>query len=87
VKIKESGNIACLLEPGLTNIPITSEVEIKCTVNKATHDPETGTCNVLCEVFGPIGLNASFAEKETPKDAWELITLKGKPNKDIFIDD
>jgi hypothetical protein len=86
VKSVVKGTIACLLLPGLTNIPITGEVEIKCEINTTTHDAVTGTCNVLCEDFGKIGLTSTLDGK-TETDAWEQITLKGKLNKDIFIDD
>jgi hypothetical protein len=86
VKTSLKGILACLLLPGLTNIPVTGEVEVRCEVNTTTHDPVTGTCNVLCENFGKIGLTSTLDGK-TEVDSWLNITLKGKLNKDIFIDD
>jgi hypothetical protein len=78
-----AGVIECLVGPGLV---VTSKVEVLCKVNATTHDPERGTCNVLCEDFGTVGLEADL-NGTTFKDAWELIHLEGTTNKPIFIDD
>jgi hypothetical protein len=86
VKSKVKGVLACLLLPGLANVQITEKVTINCEVNITTHDPVTGTCTVLCEDLGKIGLIATFDGK-TETDAWENIRLEGSLNKDIFIDD
>ena len=85
VKSKVKGVLGCLL-PGLENIPITAELTIKCEINKTTHDPVTGTCTVLCEDLGKIGL-ISTLDGKTEVDSWENVELKGNLNKDIFIDD
>ena len=86
VKSKVTGVVACLLLPGLANVQTTEEVTLKCEVNKETHDAVTGTCTVLCEDLGKIGL-VSTLDGSTKTDSWENIELKGKLNKDIFIDD
>jgi hypothetical protein len=86
VKAKIKGTVACLFLPGLQNIPTTAEVEDKCEVNKVSHDATTGTCNVLCEDFGKIGLTAAL-NGIAEVDSWVAVTLKGKLNKDIFLDD
>ena len=86
VKSKVKGTIACLLSPGLENIPVTAEVTLKCEVNATTHDAVTGTCTVLCEDLGKIGV-LSTLNGTTEVDSWEQIELKGKLTKDIFIDD
>jgi hypothetical protein len=86
VKFGIKGTMVCLLEPGLVNVPITTEVTIVCTVKKETHDPETGSCAVLCEDLGAIGL-ISTLDGTNKVDSWEEIELKGKLSKDIFIDD
>jgi hypothetical protein len=86
LKVKVTGVVACLLLPGLVNIPVTTEVEVTCKVNTTTHDRETGECNVLCTEYGGVlGLTAEYGTEKL--DAWELVTLKGKANKDIYIDD
>lgn len=84
VKLPVKGTFGCLLSPGLVNIPATKEVEILCKVNLEQDDPETGSCVVSCTELteDPFLLNVLGFE-----DAWMLMHLKGKPNKDIFIDD
>jgi hypothetical protein len=83
---KGAAVILCELGPGLVNVPTTSNVEVLCKVNTTTHDAQPPTCEVLCTDFGPVGLFADVDGK-TFKDAWELIHLEGKLNKDVFIDD
>jgi hypothetical protein len=84
VKNKVKGVIPCLLLPGLTNIPVTQEAEIKCALN-ASHDQETGKCEQLCEWLTEkpfqSNLGAGF------EDAGMNATAKGTLSKDIFIDD
>jgi hypothetical protein len=86
IKAKLKGILACLLLPGLANVPTTQEITVVCKVNEKTHDPETGTCVVLCEDLGKIGL-ISILDGSTEVDSWKNIELKGKLSKDIFIDD
>jgi hypothetical protein len=87
VKAKEgetrAGVIECLFGPGLVT---TKKVEVLCKVNSTTHDPERGTCEVLCTDFGTVGFVAALDGK-TFKDVWELVHLLGETNKNIFIDD
>jgi hypothetical protein len=80
LKIKVTGVVACLL--------VTKEsgaaVEVKCSVN-ASHDKEIGTCEVLCDEFGKVlGLTGEYGSEKL--DAWESITLEGKPSSDIVVD-
>jgi hypothetical protein len=86
VKSKVKGVIGCLLLPGLANVQTTEKVTITCEVNTTTHDAITGTCTVLCEDLGKIGL-ISTLDGKTETDSWEKIKLEGSLNKDIFIDD
>jgi hypothetical protein len=79
------GVFVCLLLPGLENIPTTKEVEVLCKINEATHDPETGQCVTLCEVFGKIGVFILFDAVEI--DSTVVLHLTGKLNKDVYIDD
>ena len=81
MKIQVTGTIACLLLPGLENVPVGGIVSILCKVNTTTHDPEIGHCEpiALCEVFGgPIEALADFNGK-TFEHVWELLHLEG-PN-------
>jgi hypothetical protein len=81
LKIKLTGVLSCPLSPGLKN---TEEVEIVCTVK--ANDPVIPACSVLCEEFGKVqGLTATYGEEKL--DAWLAVTLKGKLNKDVFIND
>jgi hypothetical protein len=80
---KRAGVIECLFGPGLTT---TKKVEVLCKVNATTHDPERGTCEVLCTDFGAVGLEANLDGKKF-KDVWELIHLLGEFNKNVLIDD
>ena len=79
------GTLGCLLRPGLTNIAPTEEVELVCKINSTQNDPETGECEVLCELL----LEHRFEAEDTAsfEDAWMERTMKGKFNQDIFIDD
>jgi hypothetical protein len=83
IKILFRGVVECLFGPGLTT---TKKVELLCKVNATTHDPERGTCEVLCTDLGAVGFEADLNGKEF-KDAWWLLHLLGEVNKNIFIDD
>ena len=88
IKVQLKGTIACLLLPGLENIPVGGIVSILCKVS-SSHDPEIGHCEpiALCEVFGgPIEALADFNGK-TFEHVWWLLHLEGTLNKDIYIDD
>jgi len=85
VKIKLTGVMLCQMLPGLVNLATTSNLEIVCK-NNAKFDGENGECTVLCADLGALGLKANFGG-ETTFDAFEELTLKGKLNKDVFIDD
>jgi hypothetical protein len=84
-KFEVRGTVACLLLPGLKEIPTTEMVEILCKINTTTHDPETGKCELLCEWLEKEPLEANLNGKF--EDAWQLIHLLGFFNKTIFIDD
>lgn len=86
VKIKIKGTWACLLLPGLENIPTSKEVAILCKVNEKTKDVEEDKCTVLCESLekNPLLLTLNGS---TFEDSAMLIHAKGKLNKDVFIDD
>jgi hypothetical protein len=86
VKEVVKGTIGCLLLPGLTNIGLKEkeEVELKCAI-KEKGKPLTGECEQLCEQLKENPFEAKLSEKFLP--AAMEITLKGKPTKDIFIDD
>jgi hypothetical protein len=86
VKTTLKGTVGCLLEPGLENVPIINGIDIVCELNKVTHDPLTGSCNVLCEDLGKIGLVSTFNGK-TEVDTWLEVKLGGILNEDIFMDD
>lgn len=84
VKILMKGVLGCSVPVGLKNIPTTEELEVTC--KKTTKgDPEVGMCVVECEWLETepflINIGAGF------EDAAKLFTLRGKANKDIFIDD
>jgi hypothetical protein len=83
---KGAAVMLCEFGPGLVNIPTTSNIEMLCKVNATTHDPQPPACEVLCTDFGPAGLFADLDGKNF-KDAWWSMHLKGKLNKDVFIDD
>jgi hypothetical protein len=84
VKLKIKGTWACLLLPGLENIPTSKELEILCKV--ASNDPVEDKCTVLCEWLTNNPLSATL-NGSTFEDAAMSIHLKGKLNKDVFIDD
>jgi hypothetical protein len=85
VKNLVKGTIGCLISNGLENVPITKEVTLACELNATTHDPVTGTCEVLCKWLeeAPFlsNLGGGF------EDAWMKVSAKGKGNDDFFIDD
>jgi hypothetical protein len=85
VKITFKGTIACLVVNGLTNIAAGGNFELLCKLNKQTHDPETGKCELLCEELekAPAEDNESGAFV----DAWMNFHLVGHPSEDIFMDD
>jgi hypothetical protein len=84
VEIRLRGTLGCLLLPGLKNIAPTEEVELVCKINSALHDPEAGQCVLLCELLEHL---FEVADTGPYQDAWMERTMKGKFNKDIFIDD
>jgi hypothetical protein len=79
------GTLGCLLLPGLRNIATTDEVEIGCQI-KGRGKPLTGECEVACEWLSVDPFVVKLA-KATFSPAWMNLRLKGKPSKDIFIDD
>ncbi len=80
------GTIGCALSPGLVAIPTSKEVELRCSLNKTTHDQSTGiTCTVLCSENEKDPFEAKFGEKF--EDAGMDSVLKGKLNKEAYIDD
>jgi hypothetical protein len=80
-----NGDYACLLLPALVTITMKEKIEVLCKVNETSHDPETGTCQTLCEPFGKIELVEKEGEKSL--DMWPRLHLAGELNKAIYIDD
>jgi hypothetical protein len=63
----KDGVLACLILPGLENVPTTVNVKVTCEVQenaKKEFDPLTGTCKILCEDFGKIGVSANLGDSE-----------------------
>jgi hypothetical protein len=86
VKQEVKGKIACLLLPGLTQIPAGGNVEILCKQKEG--DQITGTCEVeksFCEGLAKEPFEASLGEGF--KDAAEAIHLLGSFNVSTYIDD
>ena len=84
VKDKVKGVLPCEVNPGLTNIPTTKEIEIICKQN-ASHDQEVAKCENLCEWLTEHPFEANLGNGF--EDAGITRTAKGALNKDIFIDD
>lgn len=84
VKLKMKGALACSIPFGLRNIPTTEEIELTCKM-KRSGDPEIGTCVNGCEWLEkePFEMNLGNGFE----DAWKEFTMRGKANKDVFIDD
>ena len=85
IKLEVKGTAPCLLLPGLTLIAVTTELEVSCKINTTTHDPETGECELLCEWLKEAPFQSKLAAAF--EDAAMNIKLKGKFQKEIFIDD
>lgn len=79
------GDVGCLVIPGLTQVAANGTVEVLCKLNKKTHDPETGKCELSCEELekepGEDNQSGKFV------DMWWNFHLVGEFQKDIFIDD
>ncbi len=80
------GVIACLLTPGLEDIPATTGIlTISCKIKAPkTGEGEKGECELLCEwltntFLANLGLGF--------EKAWMSAEATGSPNKDILIDD
>jgi hypothetical protein len=84
LKIKMKGTLACSIPFGLRNIATSEELELTCKMKKSG-DPEIGECVLNCESLKTDPYLMNFGSGF--EDAWKLFTIKGKANKDIFIDD
>ncbi len=85
VKNKIKGVLGCLLTPGLANVAATEELSLECTQNATTHDQVTGKCEKLCELLEKEPFLSSLGG--VFEDSGMNIDVKGKPNKDVFLDD
>jgi hypothetical protein len=88
VKEKVKGSVACLLIPGLTEIPAGNFVELLCKT-KEKGVQETGTCEetkAICEELAANPLLAALDGK-TFESAALTYHLNEFVNKNIFIDD
>jgi hypothetical protein len=86
VKEKAKGALACLLLPGLTAVAAnTEQFEILCKLNATSHDPETGTCELLCEWLKEHPFEANLGAGF--EDAWMNIRATGAFNREVFLDD
>jgi hypothetical protein len=83
VKIKMKGTLGCGVPLGLKNIPTTEELEVTCKMKNG--DQEIGTCVSECESLktDPFLMNLGNGFEDSAK----LFTMRGKANKDLFIDD
>lgn len=82
-KFEVKGTLGCLLLPGLKNVMTTEKLEISCKVKEK--DPETGTCQQLCEWLSETPFEANLGSGF--EDAWMELHAEGAPSKDVFIDD
>lgn len=83
LKFEVKGTLGCLLLPGLANITTKEKVEVLCKLHEK--EPETGTCQQLCEWLSEAPFEVNFGSGFEP--AWMQFHVEGSLTKDIFIDD